>query len=251
MYMRIVLLIFIIPVLIQASVRKDIKILESSENIKMYINNLSKDYALLYKFPNKRHIKYAIKKNKNKIYENIQNISELTTDIKSKRLLRFFAYQLSTLDEILKHHPSENRVKEVIDISDSFIEGFDMLSSKYQYNYSYEEKMFTVTRVMIQKIREIEKYYIAMIIFGHTDYIEGKLKQSISYFEKNLDEIDKYIYKNVDIRKKRDRIYSLWSIEKDYISQKSDTKLPMLLEVTSTQISSLLQSLSIYHAKNQ
>ncbi len=243
--------LFLIPLSLWGALRGDIKILEASEKIKLHINNFAVDYLLLYKFPHKTDLKSELQKDLKLLSKNMQDVSQLTDDKKSKRLLRFFAYQFSTLEDILNKKPDDKVLREVLDISESFVEGFDLISSKHIYNFSYEEEMLTNTKAMEQRIKEITKYYLALKIIGENRDTVKKLNRSVIAFEKSLVKIDDYRYETPDMIDARQRIDRLWSITDKYIKNSSKYPLPMIIDITSENIGHTLKKLAIYHSKKQ
>lgn len=243
--------LFLIPLSLWGALRGDIKILEASEKIKLHINNFAVDYLLLYKFPYKIHLKSKLKKDLKLLSQNMQDVSQLTDDQKSKRLLRFFAYQFSTLEEILNKKPDKKALREILDISESFVEGFDLISSKHIYNFSYEEEMLTNTKAMEQRIKEISKYYLTLKIIGENGDTVKKLKNSITAFEKSLVKIDDYRYDTPDMIDARQKIDKLWSVTYLYIKNTSKISFPMIVDISSENIGSTLKKLAIYHSKKQ
>ncbi len=250
-YRLFITIIFILPLSLWGALRGDIKILEASENIKLNINNFAIDYLLLYKFPHKRYLKKELKKDLMLLSKNMQEVSQLTDDKKSKRLLRFFAYQFSTLEDILNKTPNEKASIEILDISESFIEGFNFISSKHIYNFSYEEQMLTNIKIMEERIKEISKYYLSLKIIGNDKNTEKKLEQSIKIFKEKFTKMNNYIYKDPNIIKTKQRIDSLWLISQSLINDKSENKLPMIIDTTSENIGQSLEILAIYHSKKQ
>ncbi len=250
-YRALITSLFLIPISVWGALRGDIKILEASEKIKLHINNFAVDYLLLYKFPYKNYLKKDLQKDLKYLSENMQEVSQLSDDEKSKRLLRFFAYQFSTLEDIISKTPNEKALREVLDISESFVEGFDFISSKHIYNFSYEEEMLTNTKSMEQRIKEITKYYLSMLIIGRDKDTEKKLKKSINAFKKGLIKINDYKYESPDIIKARYIVGKLWNIEDKYIKNSNNLALPMMINITSENIGITLNKLAIYHSKKQ
>ena len=142
-------------------------------------------------------------------------------------------------------------MREVLDISESFVEGFDFISSKHIYNFSYEEEMLTNTKSMEQRIKEITKYYLSMLIIGRDKDTEKKLKKSINAFKKGLVKINDYKYESPDIIKARYIVGKLWNIEDNYIKNSNNLALPMMINTTSENIGITLNKLAIYHSKKQ
>ncbi len=235
----------------QAATRGDVKVLEASDTIKYRINHLARNYLLFYHFPKKRKLKRKLVEDLEHLGKGLQIIAVTTKDVKTKNLLAFFAYEKARIGEILDRKPDKASMNEILQMSESFVEGADSISKHHAYDFAFEEKMFMQTRFLAQKIEEILKYYMASQIIKDDPELIRKMKRSVSQFSKTLRVINEYEYDDKTISKTKKRLEGTWSITKKYFINSHRMNLPLVMNVAVVRIEKFLDEIGIYHSKNQ
>ena len=235
-----------------AATRGDVKVLEAADTIKYRINDLTKNYLLFTKFPHKRELSLALHHDLTALGKSFQEIALTTRDTRTKGLLTYFAYQKARLEVILGQHPSEKQASEIMNMSESLVEGAEAIARHHRYDFSLEEKMFKVTLSMSEHLEAIAKYYLAHGLAKNDSEILRKISRATKTFTKELEEITHYQYTGQKETKDRESILSTWRTLEPYINQvKKEDSLPMVVSTGVTHINALLQNLGIYHSKNQ
>jgi hypothetical protein len=235
-----------------ASTRGDVNVLEASDAIKLHVNDLSKNYMLYARFPNKRQLLPILKQDIDALGKSFQKIAVTTKDARTKGLLAFFAYQKARIEEILAQKPSPDSVSEILGMSESFIEGANAIAHHHRYDFSFEEKMLMLTHSISQHLEGIVKYYVAYNNDKTDREILKKLDHEIKAFIEEFSQIQQYKYSDPKIVKERERIQATWLTIEPYLSNaQQDSSLPMIISMAVEHMNVLLQDLRIYHSKNQ
>lgn len=250
--LKLLLLLVSIFSSIQAATLGDVKILEASDAIKYRINDFTKNYLLLTEFPHKRELSSTLHRDLVLLGKSFQEIAMTTRDVKTKGLLNFFAYQKARLEVILGQHPSKKQAPEIMEISESLVEGSEAIARHHRYNFSLEEKMFKTTLSISEHLEAVAKYYLAHHLEKNDPEILKKMSREAKEVEKKLQDITHYQYADKKVTKDKESILMTWHTLEPYINQaeKKDA-LPMVVNAGVTHINALLQSLGIYHSKNQ
>jgi len=235
-----------------ASTIGNVKVLEASDTIKYRINDLAKNYLLLTKFPHKRELSLVLHHDLAALGKSFQEIALTTRDAKTKGLLTYFAYEKARLEVILDQHPSQENAGEIMDISESFLEGAEAIARHHAYPFSPEEKMFKTTLSMSEHLESIAKYYLAHELTKNDPEILKKMGKETAVVSKDMEAIIRYRYTDETVAKARDSIVLTWQTLKPHIHQAQKEKgLPMVVNAGITHINTLLHKLGIYHSKNQ
>lgn len=235
-----------------AATRGDVKVLEASDMIKYHINDLTKNYLLFVKFPHKRELSLALHRDLSVLGKSFKEISLTTKDARTKGLLSYFAYQKAHLEVILSKPPSLKQASEIMNMSESFVEGAEAIARHHRYDFSLEEKMFKVTLSMSEHLEAIAKYYLAHSLAKSDLEILRKISRETKAFTKELEEVTHYPYTGQKEAKDRESILATWHILKPYIDKaEKEEGLPMVVSTGVAHINTLLQHLGIYHSKNQ
>jgi len=232
-----------------AAVRGDVKILEATETIRYRVNDLTKNYLLLYRFPAKRHLRQKLREDLEALTRSFQEISLTTKDIKTKNLLGYFAYEKARLEELLEAAPSKESLQEILEMSEGFIEGADAIARHHAYDFAFEERMFMHTRSMVQRMEEILKYYLATHLLPEDAQLRQKLQKAQEEFVSTLKLLNEYEYPEQETVRVRQRLNHTWNNATRALKGSED--LPLVLDVAGHRIETLLERIGIYHSKNQ
>ena len=236
----------------EATTRGDVKVLEASDTIKYRMNDLTKNYFLLTKFPHKRELKLKMDDDFSMLNKSFQEIAVTTRDQRTKALLTFFAYKKTRLGEILKRPPSEKRSREVLDICEGFLEGASVIAQQHKYTFSLEEKMYKATLSMREHLEAIAKYYVARNLVKDNQEVVKKMKSEIKAFTEELPEVAHYSYTDAKIARQKKSLLLTWKTLEPYVHQADkNATLPMVVDAGVTHMNALLDMLGIYHSKNQ
>jgi len=232
-----------------AAVRGDVKVLEATETIRYRVNDLTKNYLLLYRFPAQRHLREKLQEDLEALTKSFQEISLTTKDTKTKNLLAYFAYEKARLEEILESKPSKENLQEILGMSEGFIEGADAIARHHAYDFAFEEKMLMHTRSMTQRMEEILKYYLALHLLPDDPQLRQKFQSAVKEFQSHLKLLNEYEYHEDETLRVRERLNHTWGNTSRTLKARDD--LPWVLNVAGRRIETLLERIGIYHSKNQ
>jgi hypothetical protein len=237
--------------ILHAATRGDVKVLEASDTIKYRINHFAKNYILYYRFPKKTRLRKELERDLEELGKGFQIIAVTTKDIKTKNLLAYFAYEKARIGEILSQQPDRESLDEILQMSESFIEGADSIAKHHAYDFAFEEKMYIQTRSLAQKLEEILKYYMASRIIRNDPELTKKMGRSVADFNKTLRLINEYEYEDRTISKIKERLNRTWNATEKYVTRNSGKDLPLVMNVAAGRIETFLDEIGIYHSKNQ
>ncbi|WP_456391599.1 hypothetical protein [Nitratifractor sp.] len=249
--LRIFLLLAGVTLGIEAAVRGDVKVLEASDTIRYRINELAKNYLLYYRFPYRKDLQSRVEEDLELLRRSFRDIAVTTKDVETKNILAYFAYEKARIEEILEGTPSVESARELLEMSEAFLEGVDVIARHHAYRFSLEERMFMRTRSMMQRLEEILKYYIAAEIFADDPQIRKKLRHSTELFEESLQKLNAYRYSDRIQKNEREGINAGWSVAVKYLDTPKKRSIPLVLDTGSRQMERRLETLGIFHSKNQ
>jgi len=232
-----------------ASTSADVKVLESSEEIRLLSQKISREYLMLYKYPNKKNIKKQLNNFLDRLDIDFKNIARTTKDSDTKDVLEFLAYSKDQIADMFKKSADKDKAALMLDYSETLLEGADSIAKSHLYEFSKEEKMLMATKEIKYLLERIGKYYMALNV-GFADTVnKEKLNEAVNNLEKELDQIRAYKYPSSLAIKQNDLI-AFWDSSKSYY--KSDKLfIPNLLQEMSENMEKLISQLAIYHSKNQ
>jgi len=247
--LRCVLLMFLAFPL-NAATQSDVKVLDAVVSIRYRISDLTVTYMLSYLYPKKYRLKFRLQEDLQGLTKALQVISETVKDEKSKNLLAYFTYQRARIDTMFKKKATLSYLRELLTMSESFVEGVDFIAHRHAYQYSFEEKMYMNTRMMTYDLEEILKYYIAKKILSDKD-LDKKLHQKTVAFEKDLEAVNEYQYDDQLLLQDRTRLNEIWKLIKSYLPEEESNPLPLVMTVSAHRIESFLKEFGTYHIRNQ
>jgi hypothetical protein len=181
----------------------------------------------------------------------LQTIATTTKDAKTKNILAYFVYEKARIGEILNRRPDRKSLEEILEMSESFVEGAEAIARHHTYDFAYEEKMYLRTRSLIQKLEEILKYYIASRMFPDDPELAKKMKRSLEDFRATMEQLNSYAYRDRDVEKVRKRLNAVWEKASVYLEKGRESDLPLVMDLAAVRIETLLDQIGIYHSKNQ
>ncbi len=252
--MKSLLVITLLSVILGGTVygatRGDVKVLEAADSIRYNVNKLTKDYLLYVIYPHKAALKKGLMDRFRALDENMHDIAVSTKDKKTKGVLKYFAFEKVRIGEILKAGPSVQNAIELIDFSESFNEGASAIARRHSYVPSPEEEMWIATRSLDLGIEEIIKYYVAHDVVKGDGEISKKLRTAQTRFATTLQKINQYDYKG-DLMTTRKQINALWKTLEHYVDKADKLPLPLLATMMGDTLETSIDTLGVYHSKNQ
>ena len=184
-----------------ASTRADVKIIETSENIRYLSQKIVKNYLYLYRHPQKIEIKKEIEKELNQLGDYFNNISNIVKDDDTKGIIEFLHYTKEQILEIVQNIPNKEDVLLMLDYSEIILEGTDTIANIYKYDFIDEEKMIMTTKSIEYLLERTIKYYMAFKMDFNKDMNKESMYIAINSLEEDFAKIESYSYP--DIQKKK------------------------------------------------
>lgn len=250
---KILLLFLALMSILSATTRRDINIIQSSENIRYLSQELVTTYLLFYKYPQAIDI---VSKSDNlfqKLDNNLKTIAMISKNKDIKDILEFLAYSRDQIDEIIKEPISKENVSLVLDYGETFIEGANSIRNKYQYKLAKEEEMLVLSKKTGFYINRATKYYIADNIGFDSDTNQKNMTKTLANIEKSMKIINEYPYP-YDLQIEVEKINRTLSKIKPFLKAKKEEKrafIPMLMIISTTYLDDIIDVLAIYHTQNQ
>jgi len=234
----------------QGATRGDVKVLEAADSIRYNASRVTKEYLLYFLYPNKQRLKNSLQKHFRALEANMHDIAISTKDPKTKGVLKYFAFEKVRIGEILQEKPSLRNAVELIDFSESFIEGASAIAKRHFYVPAPEEEMWIVTRSLNQEVEEIIKYYVAHQVVHDDPQLKQKLDAAVKKAQALLKRINRYRYDR-ELTQARDRLNHLWQTLETYLAKGDTLPLPLITSLMGDELEGSIDTLGIYHSKNQ
>jgi len=233
-----------------ASTRADVKIIETSENIRYLSQKIVKNYLYLYRHPQKIEIKKEIEKELNQLGDNFNNISNIVKDDDTKGIIEFLHYTKEQILEIVQNIPNKEDVLLMLDYSEIILEGTDTIANIYKYDFIDEEKMIMTTKSIEYLLERTIKYYMAFKMDFNKDMNKESMYIAINSLEEDFAKIESYSYSDIQ-KKKQQNIINLWKINRMFINKGEKIFIPNLLIPSISNLEYAVKDISLYHIKNQ
>ena len=245
------LLIWILlPGVLAAATRGDVRVLEAADSIRYTSSKLAKEYLLYLQFPQKRRLQTLLRRDLDTLESDMHDIAVSTKDSKTKGVLKFFAYEKVKIESLLQHPPTIEGGKEILDFSESFVEGSAAIARRHQYLPAPEEAMWILTRTMDHILEEIIKYYLAAHVIKDDPELQNKMGDAMGRFSRALVKINAYPYAD-DLKEVRNNINILWSTLAVYLAKLDALPLPLIGTLMGEQLETLIDTLGVFHSTNQ
>ncbi len=244
------LLIFIISSTLYAgTTRKNVKVLETSEDIKFISQKIANEYFYLSKreLSSSSEILSKIVLNMDK---KLRDISRLTKNKNTRNMLEFLLLSNEDIGSITSKAYSMENAALIVEFSDVLLEGAMFLSKENSYEFSREEKMLIRIKNMMYLLERINKYYMSY----HYGFINKsnteQLYKAIDNFDNELNIIKEYQYQG-DEFKDYESIVSFWRSIRILYFRHKNINLQNIIYISTAHLSNLINNLSLYHSKNQ
>ncbi len=234
----------------EAATRGDVKVIETSENIRYLSQKMSKDYLFLYKNPQNSEVKNGLNKVISKLSNNFRIIATTTKDADTKDILDYLAYSKDEISEILNGEVDEEKAALMLDYSETLLEGADSIASMHAYDFSEEEKMLMITKKIEYLLERITKYYIAFHLGFDDATNREQMQESMVRLEENIEKINLYEYP-VEMQKIQVKMNESWKANKVFFDKAESLFIPKLMFTSINYLEDIVVKLALYHSKNQ
>jgi hypothetical protein len=244
------LLLGILPNLLSASTRAEVNVLEATENIRYLSQHLTRNYLYLYANPRKVEIEQTLRKDLDKLVENIRTIAMTTNDEDTKNILEFLTYSKDQIEELLQKKPNKKDASLMLDYSETLLEGANSIARAHVYEFSESEKMLMLSKNMEFLAERSAKYYLALGIGLGTEVNRRQMQAALRALEKDLRIIDQFSYP-LELLKQRDELDRFWEVSRSLYSRLDKLFVSNLLVLATDRLETLSNHFVLYHRKNQ
>ncbi len=243
-------LVFGVTLVSEAATRGDVKVIESSEDIRYLSQKMVKDYLFLYNTPQKREVKNVLYSSLVKLSDDLRVIVMTTKDSDTKDILEFLAYSKDQIKEIFDQKADKEKAALMLDYSETLLEGADSIAVAHNYDFSQEEKMLMVTKEIEYLLERITKYYMAFNVGFNTHTNKMQMEEAIENLEENLEKINLYSYP-YEMQKEQENLSRFWKTNKEFFQKTETLFIPNLLLASIDHLEKLVAKIALYHSKNQ
>jgi len=247
---NIVLLVISLPVLMWASTRGDVKIIEASENIRYISQKISKEYLFLYQNPKKIEYKDEINDDIKELEKSIMDIAMITNNKDSKNILDFLAYNKDEIKELVEKSVDIDKSILMLDYSESFLEGANAIENAHKYNFSIEERMLMSLKDAEYLLERATKYYIAYTLNIDKQNNFKNMEQALLKIEEILKEVNSYQYPK-NLFKEIRELNSNYAKYKQFLYKVKKLSIPSLILATTSNFEESIKKIALYHKQNQ
>ena len=233
-----------------ASSRSDVMIIEATENIRYLGQKISKDYLYFYHNPEKIELKEELDKDIEMLELSIHDIGMSTINTDSKNILDFLTYNKNEIKELLASKVNKETSILILDYSESFLEGANSIASVHIYAFSDEEKMLMLMKELEYLLERVSKYYIASHLNLDTLNNFELMTRAISKVEVIVKDINSYNYPE-NLADTRIKMNGAWKTHKEFLYKSQKLFLPNLLQSSTKNIEVIIETMALYHKKNQ
>ena len=233
-----------------AATRGDVRVLEAADSIRYNAIRMTREYLLYLIYPKKTALQGSLQKHFEALETDMHNIAVSTKDPKTKGVLKYFAFEKVRIGEMIKQKPSIENAGELIDFSESFVEGASAIARRHLYVPAPEEKMWITTRSFDQEVEEVIKYYLAAHLIKDDPELIHKREAATARIKQMLDVINAYPYTD-ELQPMRARLNHLWETLEYYLGKVDKLPLPIVTTLMGNELESSVDVLGVYHSKNQ
>ncbi|WP_295419710.1 hypothetical protein [Sulfurovum sp.] len=234
----------------EAATRGDVKVIESSEDIRYLSQKIVKDYLFLYSNPKKREVKSELHASLEKLSDDLRVIVMTTKDSDTKDILEFLAYSKDQIKELFDQKADKENAALMLDYSETLLEGADSIARAHLYTFSDEEKMLMVTKEIEYLLERITKYYMAFNVGFETHTNKKQMEEAIGKLEENMEKINAYSYP-YEMQKEQENINRFWKTNKHFFQKTETLFIPNLLLASIDYLEDHVANIALYHSKNQ
>jgi len=230
--------------------RRDIKILEATENIRLLTQQIAKEYLFLFKTPQQALIKNKLNKLLVKLSNDLRVISETTKDKDSKDILEFLAYSKDQISQTLTEKLDNEQAALMLDYSETLLEGADSIAAAHTYDFSKEERMLMRAKQTEYLIERIMKYYMALHVGFDNPTNRDQMTEAIADLKENLEKIDAYVYPE-KIALVKDETVKGWSVIENTLAKSKTLFIPKLMLISTAYLEEKIEVIALHHSQNQ
>ncbi len=236
---------------INASTRADVNILEATEHIRYLSQELVAKYLYFYANPQKIYLKRDLDKDLDKLVSDIRTIAITTNNQDTKDMLEFLTYSKNELEKLLAKKPSKDIALQMLDYSETLLEGANNIAKQYKYVYSDSDKMFLDSKNFIFYLERVLKYYMAEGLGLSSPLIKKQMQESIKGADEKLAEIQNYKSYPETLLKSRKELIGYWNTNKALIDKNNKLFVSNIMVLTDDKLEKITDLFVIYHSKNQ
>ncbi len=235
--------------LMGAATRKDVRLLEASEELKFISQQIVMDYFYLALNPQKKEAADKLQHGLAQLDEQLRLIAISTKNEDTKDVLTFLAFSRDQILETVSQPYSKENGALMLDYSEVLLEGAESIANNHKYTFSKEEQMLIDVKGMAYLVERITKYYMAFQA-GFDDLNNVRqLKDAVGLFEDRLGRIGHYPYRGGSAEA-RSAVERFWSVVKRYYLSLDKSKMPNILYLSAGHLEEILGKLELYHIKN-
>ncbi len=236
---------------VNASTRADVNILEATEHIRYLSQELVAKYLYFYANPNKISLKNELNRDLDMLVSDIRTIAITTSNQDTKDMLEFLTYSKNELEKILSEKPDKDKALQMLDYSETLLEGANNIAEQYKFVYSDSDKMFLNSKNFIFYLERVLKYYMAEGLGLSSPLIKEQMKKAISEAESRLAEIQGYNDYPESLVKNRKEMMRYWDTSKVLIVKEDKLFVSNIMVLTDDKLEEIADLFVIYHSKNQ
>jgi len=230
--------------------RGDIKVIESSENIRYISQKIVTDYLYFYHNPQKLEIKDDLSLSLEKLNEDLRVIAMTTKDSDTKDLLEFLAYSKDDIEQIFHRVPNKENAELMLDYGEILREGADSIAQAHLYDFTKEEKMLMINKEVEFLLERAIKYYMGLNVGFNNPVNKEKMLEAITQIEVNLKQINLYTYPD-EMIETHNNLNQFWKENKIFLNKTEKLHIPSLMRTSISYLEDIVANLVIYHSKNQ
>lgn len=234
----------------QAATRGDVNVIEASENIRYLSQKIVKDYLYYYHNIHNNDLKYDIDRSLTKLSDNFREIAVTTKDSDSKNILDYLAYSKNDIEKIMKSDMNSEKALQMLNYSETLLEGADAIENSHTYNFSKEEKMLMTTKNMEYLLERINKYYMSLQMGLNIEISKEEMDQAIVDFEANMQQVNLYNYPH-EVKNIRTKVNKLWKTNRAFFLRGKVLFIPNLLHNSVAYLENAIAQITLYHSQNQ
>jgi len=238
---------------LNASTRADVNILEATEHIRYLSQELVAKYLYFYANPQKKSIEDELQNDLEKLVSDIRVIAITTNNQDTKDMLEFLIYSKDEIEKLMSGKPDKDKALQMMDYSETLLEGANNIASQYKYVYSDSDKMFLTSKNIIFYLERVLKYYMANGSGLSSKLNREQMESAISKLEDELKKIKEYNGYPKSLLKSRNRLEKYWNINKKLIDKEKINKIFVsnIMLLTDKKLEEIADLFVIYHSKNQ
>ncbi len=243
------ILFILIPIYLYSSTRVDIKIIETSEDIRYLSQKISKEYLYLYKNPKKIDIKEQLNRDIKSLEQSIKEIDNISSSRDSDNILNFFRQNIKNIKKLTNGKVDRKKAINILNYSESFLEGSNSIEAKHKYKFSIEEDILMSLKDIEYLLQKISKYYIAYTLNINKKDSLNSIKSAIFTIDNILNRINNYSYPKKLFNTIREA-NSIWIKHKELFYKLPQLKIPNLIFISTIALENDIKKIASYYGQN-